>query len=57
MRSLAIALGVLFGLASADAQIAKDPPWNPEHIDHLPPDVRSAVTIATQPMPRSMTPN
>jgi hypothetical protein len=43
MRSFAMALGVLFACASADAQIIKDPPWNPEHIDHLPPDVRNAV--------------
>jgi hypothetical protein len=27
----------------AVAQIAKDPPWNPDHIDHLPPEVRSVV--------------
>ena len=27
----------------AVAQYAKDPPWNPEHIDHLPAEVRSAV--------------
>jgi hypothetical protein len=27
----------------AVAQYVKDPPWNPEHIDHLPPEVRSAV--------------
>jgi hypothetical protein len=27
----------------SEAQHIKDLPWNPEHIDHLPPDVRSAV--------------
>jgi hypothetical protein len=25
------------------AQYIKDPPWNPEHIEHLPPEARSAV--------------
>jgi hypothetical protein len=34
---------VLFGVTGAGSQRIKDPPWNPEHIDHLPADVRSAV--------------
>ena len=27
----------------AAAQRLRDPPWNPDHIDHLPTEVRSAV--------------
>jgi hypothetical protein len=27
----------------AAAQYVKDPPWNPDHIDHLPAEVRRAV--------------
>ncbi len=27
----------------AAAQHVRDPPWNPDHIDHLPTEVRSAV--------------
>ena len=34
---------VLFGVTGASSQRIKDPPWNPEHIDHLPADVRNAV--------------
>lgn len=30
-------------LSVSQAQFARDPPWNAEHIDRLPPDVRSAV--------------
>jgi hypothetical protein len=40
--TLALAAMVLIG-AGAKAQHIKDPPWNPEHIDRLPADVRSAV--------------
>jgi hypothetical protein len=40
--TLALAAMVLIG-AGAKAQHIKDPPWNPEHIDHLPADVGSAV--------------
>jgi hypothetical protein len=29
--------------STAVAQHARDPPWNPDHIDHLPAEVRSAV--------------
>jgi hypothetical protein len=46
MHILTVAFGVIVMLGagtSADAQHIKDPPWNPEHIDHLPPDVLSAV--------------
>jgi hypothetical protein len=46
MRIPAMILGAmaLTGIsANAGAQIIKDPPWNPDHINHLPPEVRSAV--------------
>jgi hypothetical protein len=43
MRILSVAFGVLVLFDSANAQIIRDPPWNPEHIDHLPAEVRSAV--------------
>jgi hypothetical protein len=39
-------LGLSVGLGAnsiAVAQIVKDPPWNPDRIDHLPPEVRSVV--------------
>jgi len=36
----------------AVAQYVKDPPWNPDHIDHLPAEARSAV-LATCQKPRS----
>jgi hypothetical protein len=44
MRILTVASGaiVLIG-AGANAQHIKDPPWNPEHINHLPAEVRTAV--------------
>src|ERR1700688_600426 len=44
MRILTVASGaiVLIG-AGASAQHIKDPPWNPEHINHLPDEVRTAV--------------
>jgi hypothetical protein len=31
--------------SAAVAQHVKDPPWNPDHIDHLPPEVRSSVLV------------
>ena len=34
---------VLFGVAGASGQHVKDDPWNPEHINHLPAEVRTAV--------------
>jgi hypothetical protein len=51
MRILTMAFGVLVLIGSADAQIIKDPPWNAEHIDHLPPNVRSAVIAKCSPRP------
>jgi hypothetical protein len=46
MRILTVAFGVIVLIGtgtSADAQHIKDPPWNPEHINHLPAEVRNAV--------------
>jgi hypothetical protein len=44
MRTVACSVIVLIGTGmSAGAQFIKDPPWNPEHINHLPSDVRGAV--------------
>jgi hypothetical protein len=34
---------VLFGVTGASGQRVKDDPWNPEHINHLPAEVRNAV--------------
>jgi hypothetical protein len=46
MRILIGTIGALF-LVSAGANVyaqrLKDPPWNPEHITHLPTEVRNAV--------------
>ena len=53
MRSLLIAAGSLVLSASAGAQLLKDPPWNTEHIDHLPSDVRSAVVAKCSPRPNA----
>lgn len=39
------ALIIICTWSAANAQRIKDPPWNPEHIDHLPADVRSAVLL------------
>src|SRR5260370_33024942 len=39
-----ISLSLSWGASSvAAAQYLKDPPWNPDHINHLPREVRSAV--------------
>jgi hypothetical protein len=44
MRILTMALGAVVSVGtSANAQIIKDLPWNPEHINHLPPEIRGAV--------------
>ena len=53
MRVLLIAVGSLILSASASAQVLKDPPWNPEHIDHLPSEVRSAVVAKCSPRPNA----
>ena len=34
---------VLFGVTGTSGQHVKDDPWNPEHINHLPAEVRTAV--------------
>jgi hypothetical protein len=39
----AIVLTILISGWPAAAQKLQDPPWNPEHIDRLPPEVRNAV--------------
>jgi hypothetical protein len=51
MRILIAVFGVIGLIGSADAQIVKDPPWNPEHINRLPPDVSSAVLDKCSPRP------
>jgi hypothetical protein len=46
MRALGIlssAIVLISASAGTAAQFVKDPPWNAEHIDRLPPDVRNAV--------------
>jgi hypothetical protein len=46
MRILIGTLGailVIVASANTAAQVSKDPPWNPHHIDHLPVEVRNAV--------------
>jgi hypothetical protein len=44
VRAAMISLSLSWGANSiAVAQIVKDPPWNPDHIDHLPTEVRRAV--------------
>ena len=53
MRVLLIAVGSLVLPASASAQVLKDPPWNLEHIDHLPSEVRSAVVAKCSPRPNA----
>jgi hypothetical protein len=53
VRTALVGLSLGWGASSiAFAQIAKDPPWNPDHIDHLPVEVRSAV-LAKCAMPPS----
>ena len=36
-------LAAIVLVGGADAQIVKDPPWNPDHINHLPVEIRNAV--------------
>jgi hypothetical protein len=45
MRTGAVSFALLLvgSPLAANAQFVKDPPWNPEHIDHLPFEIRSAV--------------
>ena len=43
MRILTGMFGAIVLVCGADAQIIKDPPWNPDHINHLPVEVRNAV--------------
>lgn len=56
MRILIGTLGAVFlvsASANVDAQRLKDPPWNPEHIDHLPLDVRSVVMTKCTKIPNA----
>jgi hypothetical protein len=39
----AFVAAVLFGVTGANGQRVKDDLWNPEHINHLPAEVRTAV--------------
>jgi len=43
MRLAFAAIASLVWCNSAQAQIIKDPPWNPAHIDSLPAPVRGAI--------------
>jgi hypothetical protein len=43
MKKVVVAFAVVAFAPAAMAQIIKDPPWNPEHLDRLPAPVRSAV--------------
>jgi hypothetical protein len=50
----AIVIGLSLGLGArslAVAQIVKDPPRNPDHIDHLPAEVRSVVVAKCGKLP------
>jgi len=54
MRVLAMILGATASsviCVNAGAQIIKDPPWNPDHINHLPSEVRSAVLAMCSQVP------
>ena len=42
---------VLFGVAGASGQRVKDDPWNPEHINSLPAEVRAAVLAKCPTLP------
>jgi hypothetical protein len=42
-NSTAIIFAISLSGCPAAAQKIHDPPWNPEHIDHLRPEVRNAV--------------
>jgi len=56
---LAIAVGVLLSFVGEPyalgrgSQVGHDDPWNPEHIDHLPLEVRTAVTHMCGNSPRA----
>jgi hypothetical protein len=48
---MALVAVVLFGITGASGQRARDDFWNPEHIDHLPAEVRVAVLAKCPVMP------
>ena len=39
---------VLFGVTGTSGQHVKDDPWNPEHINHLPAEVRLVLSLEGQ---------
>ena len=41
--TVAVGLSILVGGSPSFAQHKSDPPWNAEHIDALPPEIRAAV--------------
>jgi hypothetical protein len=45
------AITVIIASANVGAQKIKDPPWNPDHVDHLPVEVPSAVLAMCPHMP------
>ena len=53
MKGIASAVAVYWiGTVVCSAQIMlHDPPWNPAHIDHLPPEVRKRVLSMCPTMP------
>jgi len=51
LRAPIIGMALLLGSAGAFAQFGRDPPWNPEHIDNLPAEVRRAVLAMCQERP------
>jgi len=50
--AIAIVLTSLISGWPAAAQKLQDPPWNPEHIDRLPPEVRNAVLARCATIPQ-----
>ena len=54
MRAAILSAAVLIGIwANAAAQAIKDPPWNPDHIAHLPPEVRNAALAMCPQVPNA----
>jgi hypothetical protein len=54
VRAAMIAFSLSWGVNSAAvAQHVKDPPWNPDHIDHLPVEVRRDVLAMCGKPPRA----
>jgi hypothetical protein len=52
MKGITTIIAYLAGTAACSAQIMlHDPPWNPEHINHLPSEVRKRVLAMCPTMP------